>query len=153
MHKYFFKLTALSLIEILITITIVLILCSISLYSYQDYKITAMYNSAIAIVEQNKIAISSFYSKNKACPTVALFTQTYNGRVKSVWTSITNNGCTINMMGDGAILLSFKAIVNDLGDMQYYCIEQGPAAPTNINTYVPAAITPCPPVPADSQAL
>ena len=150
MHKYFFKLTALSLIEILITITIVLILCSISLYSYQDYKITAMYNSAIAIVEQNKIAISGFYSKNKACPTVALFNQTSS---RSVWTSITNNGCTINMIGDGEILLSFKAIVNDLGDMQYYCIEQGPAAPTNINTYVPAAITPCPPVPADSQAL
>ncbi len=137
MHKYFFKFTALSLIEILITITIVLILCAISLYSYQDYKITAMYNSAIAIVEQNKIAISSFYSKNKACPTVALFTQSSNG--KSVWTSITNIGCTINIMGDTGIILSFKAIVNDLGDMKY-CILQGPAAPTNINIYVPSAV-------------
>lgn len=135
MHKYFIKLTALSLIEILITITIVLILCSVSLYSYQDYKMTALYNSALAIVEQNKLIISSFYAKNKSCPANSVVNQTPTST--SFWSNVTNIGCTINLNGSKGLILSFQAVMSDLGDIQYYCAAVGPNYPEASN-YVPS---------------
>lgn len=142
MHKYFIKLTALSLIEILITITIVLILCSVSLYSYQDYKMTAMYHSALAIVEQNKLIISNYYAKNKQCPSIGMVNQ--GPTSPSFWSSVTNSGCTINLNGSNGLILSFQAVISDLGDIQYYCATVGSSYPEASN-YVPSCPGTAPP--------
>lgn len=124
MHEKIFKLSALSLIEILITITIVLILCAASIYTYQDYKVKALYNSALNTMEQNKLIVSSFYAKNKKCPDASFINQS-NFSTQSIASSITNdptNHCTLNLNGSGAIILSYVAMITDLGDLQYYCV-------------------------------
>ena len=151
MYKHFFKLTALSLIEILITVTIVCILCATSIYTYQDYKIKALYSSALSTVEQNKIIMYSYYSKNKACPPLNFIKQDFNGSQNIASTiisgtsctpsSTSGTSCTLNLCNSSnAIIMSFPAILTETGDLQYYCT----GAASNISKYLSS---PCPTTP------
>lgn len=119
MHKKIFTFSALSLIEILITITIVLILCATSIYTYQDYKIQALYNSALNTMEQNKLIVSNFYAKNKVCPNIDYINQNFSSQ--SIASSITNDQCTLYLKNKDGIILSYEASFTDLGDLQYSC--------------------------------
>ena len=123
MHKTFLKLLGLSLIEILITITIVAILCTVSIYSYKDYKTTSMYNNALARIEQSKLKISDYYIKHQKCPKNDFVAITETANSSSIWARISNEDCSITMFdktNDG--ILSFQATkVSSFGELLYYC--------------------------------
>ena len=122
---------AMSLLEIIVAISIVFVLSTMSLYSYQDYKIKAQFNSAFTTAEQNKLAISGYYASNKSCPTNNFINQTINPQCTSTTStpcvhSIDNNGasgCTLNFRdGNSNVIISLQAIITNLGDLQYFCV-------------------------------
>ena len=130
---------AMSLIEIIVSISIVFVLGTMSFYSYQDYKIKAQFNSAFSTAEQNKLAIGSYYAENKACPANTFISQTLNNSqctgssTTPCVATIDNTGCTLNLKngtGGGQIILSFQALRTSLGDLQYFCVPGSPAPST-----------------------
>ncbi len=142
MFNYILKSKAVSLIEIIVTITIVLILSTISLYSYQDYKVKAQFNGAFSTAEQNKLAIIGYYAKNKKCPQPGFInpagqsSQTINNAQCTTSSStscvnnITNNGCTLNLNdANGNTIISLQAALSPMGDLQYFCILGATNAP------------------------
>jgi Tfp pilus assembly protein PilE len=128
MH-YLLKIKAMSLIEIIVTITMVFILSTVSIYSYQEYKVKANINSALVTIEQNKLAISSYYAQNKMCPCDNFINQTLNNSQCSADSAIpcvatiSNVGCNLNMLnGNSEIIMYFAAKISTLGDFQYFCV-------------------------------
>ena len=123
---------AMSLLEIIVAISIVFVLSTMSLYSYQDYKIKAQFNSAFTTAEQNKLAISGYYASNKSCPTNNFINQTINPQCTSTTStpcvaSLDNNdpssGCRLNFRdGNSNVIISLQAIITNLGDLQYFCV-------------------------------
>ncbi|MGD0466656.1 MAG: hypothetical protein ABSA84_08175 [Gammaproteobacteria bacterium] len=134
---------AISLIEIIVAISIVFVLSAMSIYSYQDYKIKALFNSAFATAEQNKLAISNYYAKNKACPTTTFITQTLTSTCTAYTPCSIDNtansygggtaGCNLNIKNTNPnqTMLYFIAQVSSLGEFQYFCLidpTNGPPA-------------------------
>ena len=133
---------AMSLIEIIVSISIVFVLGTMSLYSYQDYKIKAQFNSAFSTAEQNKLAIGSYYAENKACPANTFISQPLNNSqctgtattpcVASIDNTNSNpTSCTLNLKnGSGQIIIYFQALRTSLGDLQYFCVPGSPVPST-----------------------
>jgi type II secretory pathway pseudopilin PulG len=124
-----------SLIEILVTITIISILCAAAFYTYQDYKIKSMYNSTFNTIEQNKMAVSNFYAKNKRCPinNPNNFIDQALPPGNAIGSRIVSgDNCIINLLdndGSGNII-SIEARIRDLtGDLQFFC-TLGTSAPS-----------------------
>ena len=131
---------AVSLIEIIVTITIIFILSAMSVYSYQDYKIKALFNSAFAVTEQNKLAISNFYASNKSCPPSGFITQMINTSqctpstttpcVSKITNDNASSNCILNLKdANNNTIISFQAMLSVLGDLQYFCVVGSPAPP------------------------
>jgi len=130
---------AMSLIEIIVAISIVFVLSAMSLYSYQEYNVKAQINSALSTVEQNKLAISSYYSENKSCPANTFISQQLNNANCTVTTatpcaalidntSSNSSSCTLNLKNaNGQIILYFQPLLTSLGDLQYFCVPGNPA--------------------------
>jgi Tfp pilus assembly protein PilE len=124
---------AISLIEIIVAISIVFVLSAMSIYSYQDYKIKALFNSAFATAEQNKLAISNYYAKNKTCPTTTFITQTLASTCTAYTPCSIDNtanstgygtaGCNLNIKNtNGNSIVYFIAQLSSLGEFQYFCL-------------------------------
>lgn len=117
---------AVSLIEIIVTITIAFLLSAISIYSYQDYRIKALVNSAITIAEQNKLAVSNFYVANKICPPPNFVNQTIksNSYIKTISNDDPSSRCIVNLKdASGNTLMYFKAMLSaTTGELKYFCL-------------------------------
>lgn len=125
---HYIKTTAFSLLEIIVTVSIVVILSTMALYSYQDYKIKAQLNSAFMTAEQLKLTISGYYAKNKECPTANFIQKNLtvtcpsSGSIPCI-NNITNTGCTLNLANGATAIISFQAKLSSLGDLQYFCVK------------------------------
>lgn len=147
MQKKIYKLiTAFTLIELFIVITIILVLSSLSIYTYEDYKIKTQFNSAFNTVESNKQVIVNYYAKNTACPPDNFINQNITSTkctattTSSCVASIVNVGCTLNLYDaqtPSNAIISFKASITNMGDMQFFCILGPVNAPPNKYLSIP----------------
>lgn len=124
---------AVSLIEIIVTITIAFLLSAISIYSYQDYRIKALMNNALTIAEQNKLAVSNYYATNKSCPPNNFISQSVNTSqclatttsscVRTIINDDPSSGCIVNLKdANDKIVMYFKAMLSPVvGELKYFC--------------------------------
>lgn len=133
---------AVSLIEIIVTITIAFLLSAIAIYSYQDYRIKALMNNALTIAEQNKLAASNYYATNKSCPPNNFINQTINAKqclpttttscVRTIINDDASSGCIVNLKdANGNTVMYFKAMLSPIvGELKYFCFSGTKPAPS-----------------------
>jgi prepilin-type N-terminal cleavage/methylation domain-containing protein len=153
MRKYFFNNIGLSLVELMVTISILAILAGMSVYHYVEYRMTTMYNSVFATLEQSKFILTEYYLKNKTCPNDGSISRVPTGSTSTFWSSINNNtvsnNCRINIFDKNTppkVIISWELTVNTLGDISYICIKgsdykQSPLNNSEVVKYLPKDCT------------
>lgn len=135
MLKILLRIKGFSLIELLITVTIIAILASLTTYSYGNYRDNIIYSNSINRLNQELLAIYKFYSANKRCPNSNLSdtpspfinisltpTNNYFGD------SILSNQCDLTLRRDTTTIITLQAnTVQTLNNafnegIQYTCI-------------------------------
>lgn len=112
MSKRLPKLLGMSLLEILITVTILTILCLFSVYSYQEYKTKVLFSNSINILEQNKAIIYSYFSKYKECPPTDTIIKSLNPN-NHIGDSIKNQSCNLILSQNNVVVISLIATIVD----------------------------------------